>query len=90
VAENGALARETFDGIDSLVENAAIGTTRKRLLELSIDERKRFLRVDLSGGLLFCQAVGPLLLEQGRAGSFELSPIPILVGTAQQHPLRGR
>ena len=64
VAGMVALARETFGGVDVLVNNAAIGGTGKTLLELSLEEWERFLRVDLTSVFLCCQAVLPTMMAQ--------------------------
>lgn len=86
VAAMVALARETFGGVDVLVNNAAIGGTGKTLLELSLEEWERFLRVDLTSVFLCCQAVMPLMLEQGRGSIINLSSITGLAGTAGSIP----
>lgn len=86
VAEMVALAREAFGGVDVLVNNAAIGGTGKTLLELSLEEWERFLRVDLTSVFLCCQAVVPLMIEQGRGSIINLSSITGLAGTAGSIP----
>ena len=86
VAEMVTLAREAFGGVDVLVNNAAIGGTGKTLLELSLEEWERFLRVDLTSVFLCCQAVVPLMIEQGRGSIINLSSITGLAGTAGSIP----
>lgn len=86
VAGMAALAREAFGGIDVLVNNAAIGGNGKTLLELSLQDWERFLRVDLTSVFLCCQTVVPLMLEQGRGSIINLSSITGLAGAAGSIP----
>jgi NAD(P)-dependent dehydrogenase (short-subunit alcohol dehydrogenase family) len=57
----------TLDGVDVLVNNS--GTSRKgELLELSYDDWKHTLAVDLDGAFLCAQRAARRMVEQGRGG----------------------
>lgn len=86
VAEMVALARDALGGVDVLVNNAAIGGTGKTLLELTLEEWERFLRIDLTSVFVCCQAVVPLMLQQERGSIINLSSITGLAGAAGSVP----
>jgi len=56
-----------FDGIDFLVNNAAVfkDTKLSSLLEVDWDYYKFFLNVDVDGALLMTRACDPAMVEQG-------------------------
>lgn len=81
-----AVAAERMGGIDILVNNAGIGGTGKTLLEISRDEWDRMILVDLTSVFLCCQAVVPVMLEQGRGAIVNLSSITGVEGTAGSVP----
>lgn len=86
VARMVAEANERFGGIDILVNNAGIGGTGKTLLEVSRDEWERMILVDLTSVFLCCQAVVPVMLEQGRGAIINLSSITGVEGTVGSVP----
>ena len=86
VARMAAQARERFGGVDVLVNNAGIGGTGQTLLEVSLADWDRMLRVDLTSVFLCCQAVVPLMLESGRGSIINLSSITGVEGTAGSVP----
>jgi 3-oxoacyl-[acyl-carrier protein] reductase len=81
-----ALSRHSFGGVDVLVNNAGIGGVGKTLLELSLRDWDLMLRVDLSSVFICCQAVVPLMSEQGRGSIINLSSITGVEGTAGSVP----
>jgi len=86
VRELVAQAREAFGGVDVLVNNAGIGGVGKTLLELSQAEWHRMIDVDLTSVFLCCQAVVPLMIEQGRGCIINISSITVVEGTAGSDP----
>jgi NAD(P)-dependent dehydrogenase (short-subunit alcohol dehydrogenase family) len=61
-------ARDTFGGVDVLVNAAAI-FNEKGVLEMSLDEWSRQIAVLLNGAFLFTKHVARLMIEQGRRGN---------------------
>jgi 3-oxoacyl-[acyl-carrier protein] reductase len=57
--------REAFGAIHILVNNAGIAGTNKPAWELTIEEWKEVLDIDLTGVFLCCKAVVPCLLAAG-------------------------
>ncbi|MET0988521.1 MAG: SDR family oxidoreductase [Steroidobacteraceae bacterium] len=59
--------KETFGGIDYLINNAAIfaGMDYKPLLDVDLDYYMRFMSVNLHGVLLATRAVAPFMAERG-------------------------
>jgi NAD(P)-dependent dehydrogenase (short-subunit alcohol dehydrogenase family) len=68
VAAAVAAARESFGGIDILVNNAAI-FNKKGVLDMPLDEWRRQLEIILGGAFLFTKHVAKSMSEQGRKGS---------------------
>jgi NAD(P)-dependent dehydrogenase (short-subunit alcohol dehydrogenase family) len=81
-----AQAQATFDGVDVLVNNAGIGGTGQTLLELTLADWERMLRVDLTSVFVCCQAIVPLLLAQQRGSIINISSITGVEGTAGSVP----
>ncbi len=63
-AEATALAVGTFDGLDILVNNAGIAPNR-RVLDTTLEEWERVLRVNLTGTFLFSKAAAPAMADRG-------------------------
>jgi NAD(P)-dependent dehydrogenase (short-subunit alcohol dehydrogenase family) len=61
-------ARETFGGIDILV-NGAVVFNQKGVLDMPLAEWTRQTAVTLTGAFLFTKHVAQLMIEQGRRGS---------------------
>jgi 3-oxoacyl-[acyl-carrier protein] reductase len=80
------LASERFGGVDVLVNNAGIGGTGQTLLELTLDDWERMIRVDLTSVFLCCQAVVPMLIEKQRGSIINISSITGVEGTAGSVP----
>ena len=79
-------AADAFGGVDVLVNNAGIGGIGKTLLELSLDDWDRMIRVDLTSVFICCQAVVPLMSVQGRGSIINLSSITGVEGSAGSVP----
>jgi NAD(P)-dependent dehydrogenase (short-subunit alcohol dehydrogenase family) len=62
-----AAAKNAYGGVDILVNNAAIMAEllQKPTIEYPLDAWNRLIGVNLTGALLCCQAVVPLMLERG-------------------------
>lgn len=59
-----SLVHERFGRVDILVNNAGINM-RSSTLDMRVEEWQRVVDVNLNGTLYFCQAVLPLMIEQG-------------------------
>ncbi len=68
VVAAAAAARETFGGIDILVNGAAI-FNKKGVIDMPLDEWQRQVAVILTGTFLFTKHVARAMIEQGRKGS---------------------
>ena len=79
-------ARRQLGGVDVLVNNAGIGGTGQTLLELTLADWERMIRVDLTSVFICCQAVAPLLIEQRRGSIINISSITGVEGTAGSVP----
>jgi 3-oxoacyl-[acyl-carrier protein] reductase len=80
------LALAQLGGIDVLVNNAGVGGTGQTLLELTLDDWERMIRVDLTSVFVCCQAVVPQLIEQRRGSIINISSITGVEGTAGSVP----
>jgi NAD(P)-dependent dehydrogenase (short-subunit alcohol dehydrogenase family) len=77
-----AKALETWGRIDVLVNNAGIGGVGKSCIELTVDEWRRMLEVDLTGVFLACRAVIPSMVEQQRGSIINIASITGQAGIA--------
>ena len=68
VVASVAAARESFAGIDILVNSAAI-FNKKGVLDMPLDEWQRQLEIILTGTFLFTKHVAKSMIEQNRKGS---------------------
>jgi len=80
------MAEETvrvFDGIDILINNAALiyGITRKPFTEIPIEEWDRLMTVNLKGPFLCCRAVFPHMKKQGKGKIISLSSETAFTGS---------
>jgi NAD(P)-dependent dehydrogenase (short-subunit alcohol dehydrogenase family) len=75
-----AACREAWGRIDFLQNNVGIGTGDAGPLELSEEGFDRILEVNLKGCLLSCQAVVPLMREQGFGSVVNISSVAALAG----------
>jgi NAD(P)-dependent dehydrogenase (short-subunit alcohol dehydrogenase family) len=66
-AELAAFVRRAFGRLDVLVNNAAMfeGNTYTTALAVDLDYWRRMFRVNLDGVLIMCQALAPLMVENG-------------------------
>jgi 3-oxoacyl-[acyl-carrier protein] reductase len=80
------LALAQLGGIDVLVNNAGVGGTGQTLLELTLADWERMIRVDLTSVFVCCQAVVPQLIEQRRGSIINISSITGVEGTAGSVP----
>jgi 3-oxoacyl-[acyl-carrier protein] reductase len=71
-----------FGRIDGLVNNAGIGGVGKTLLELTLEDWERMLRMDLTSAFLMCRAVLPHMIAAGGGRIVNLSSITALMGVA--------
>jgi len=65
VASTVAAVSKISGRIDTLVLNAGLNVTERRLEQLSNDDWKKVIDVNLNGPWYFCQAALPLLRKQG-------------------------
>lgn len=79
-------AAEAFGGLDILINNAGIGGVGHTILETSVEDWERMLRVNLTGAFLCCRAAVPLLRDAGRGSIVNLSSITGLTGAAGSVP----
>jgi 3-oxoacyl-[acyl-carrier protein] reductase len=75
-----------FERLDILVNNAGIGGHGHTLLEVTLDEWERFIKIDLTGVFLCCQAAAPQMMRQGNGKIVNLSSIFGLSGAAGSIP----
>lgn len=73
--------RDKAGRIDILVNAAGI-THRSPALEMSVDDWRRVLDVNLTGTFLVCQAVGRLMKEQGGGAIVNIASLSSYVGLA--------
>jgi len=71
---------ERWDRIDFVQNNVGIGTDDSGPLELSEDAFDRIMAVNLKGCLLSCQAVVPVMRDQGFGSIVNISSIAALAG----------
>jgi NAD(P)-dependent dehydrogenase (short-subunit alcohol dehydrogenase family) len=69
---------DTWGRIDFLQNNVGIGTDDAPALQLTEDAFDRIIAVNLKGCLLSCQAVVPVMLEQGSGSIVNISSIAAL------------
>jgi len=77
-------ASRLFSQIDILVNNAGISPVLKRADQLTLGEWNEILRVNLTGTFLFCQAVGKLMIRQGRGKIINMVSVGGVVGFPRQ------
>ena len=73
-------ASKVFPQIDILVNNAGISPVLRRADQLTLAEWNEILRVNLTGTFLFCQAVGKLMIRQGRGKIINMASVGGVVG----------
>jgi NAD(P)-dependent dehydrogenase (short-subunit alcohol dehydrogenase family) len=73
-------ASKLFPQIDILVNNAGISPVLRRADQLTLAEWNEILRVNLTGTFLFCQAVGKLMIRQGRGKIINMVSVGGVVG----------
>jgi 3-oxoacyl-[acyl-carrier protein] reductase len=77
-----------FGRIDILVNNAGV-TTRTSTLEMTLDEWRRVLDVNLNGTLHFCRAVLPTMIAQGGGKIVNMSSTTAKTGHRNAAPAYG-
>src|SRR5207244_1548531 len=68
IAQTFAAFDRAFDHVDILVNNVGVGV-RKRPEDLSLEEWRRVVAVNLDGTFLFSQAAGCRMIKRGHGGS---------------------
>jgi 3-oxoacyl-[acyl-carrier protein] reductase len=77
-----------FGRIDILVNNAGV-TTRTSTLEMTLDDWRRVLDVNLNGTLHFCRAVLPTMIAQGGGKIVNMSSTTAKTGHRNAAPAYG-
>lgn len=75
-------AEAKFGGIDILVNNAAIWRTWKPFLEISAEEWKKFLDINVLGAVYFTRAVLPKMLQNKWGRIINVSSVAGVYGNA--------
>ena len=75
-------AAAAWGELSGLVNNAGIGGTGKTLIELSLDEWREMMRVNLDSVFLSCREVLPYLAAAGRGSIVNISSVSALMGVA--------
>ncbi len=65
----------THDKIDILINSAGIGGTNAKVWDMSIDDWRRVVDIDLTGTFLCCRAVLPQMIEAGYGRIVNISSI---------------
>lgn len=73
-------AREAFGRIDVLVNNAGVPDYWKTLVELSDEDWKRNIGINLGGPFRACRAIVPIMIEQGGGVIVNIASISALRG----------
>lgn len=68
--------------LNSLVNNAGIGGTGKTLLELTLEEWREMLEMDLTSVFLTCRAAVPVMQRQGSGCIVNISSVSALMGVS--------
>ncbi len=79
---------ETFGRIDILVNNAAANLPYREVLDLTPEEWRRVVDVNVTGPFLFSKAVLPTMIEQGSGKIVNISSIGGRSGAAGRSPYR--
>ena len=79
---------ETFGRIDILVNNAAANLPYREVLDLTAEEWRRVVDVNVTGPFLFSKAVLPTMIEQGSGKIVNISSIGGRSGAAGRSPYR--
>ena len=79
---------ETFGRIDVLVNNAGTNLPYREVVDLTLDEWRRVLDVNLTGPFLCSRAVLPAMIEQGSGKIVNISSIGGRSGAAGRSPYR--
>ena len=70
----------THDKIDILINSAGIGGTNAKVWDMSIDDWRRVVDIDLTGTFLCCRAVLPQMIEAGYGRIVNISSIAGKIG----------
>ncbi|NQU96196.1 MAG: SDR family oxidoreductase [Chloroflexi bacterium] len=79
---------ETFGRIDILVNNAGTNLPYREVVDLTLDEWRRVVDVNLTGPFLCSKAVLPAMIEQGSGKIVNISSIGGRSGAAGRSPYR--
>jgi len=79
---------ETFGRIDILVNNAGTNLPYREVVDLTLDEWRRVVDVNLTGPFLCSKAVLPAMIEQGSGKIVNVSSIGGRSGAAGRSPYR--
>jgi NAD(P)-dependent dehydrogenase (short-subunit alcohol dehydrogenase family) len=80
--------KDKFSRIDILVNNAAVNLPYRSVTELTLDEWKWIINVNLTGVFLCCRAVIPDMIAQGSGKVINLASIGGRHGAAGRAPYR--
>jgi len=78
-----------FERLDILVNNAGVSGIGQTLVELSLDEWNRIIKIDLTSTFLCCRAVVPQMLAQGGGRIVNVASIFGNSGRCGQYSLLG-
>ena len=75
-------AEEAFDGVDILINNAAIWRCWSTVLDTSIEEWRRYFDINVFGTVNFIKAVLPKMIEKGYGKIVNVSSVAGVYGNA--------
>lgn len=81
-----AWARARMNGLDILVNNAAIGGEGRHMVDLSLEEWERMLRVDLTGPFIVTKEVLRGMIAQKRGKIINITSVAGIEGAAGSIP----
>ena len=83
-----ALAKDKFQRVDILVNNAAVNLPYRAVTDLTLDEWNWVMGVNLTGTFLCCRAVLPRMMAQRSGKIINIASIGGRIGAAGRTPYR--